>query len=141
MMPMCNGWMRAVLGFVLLALAGCGSSHVVVHGTVTANGKNVDEGFISFQPLDDRNPTYGAPIQDGKYSAQVKPGKYAVVVSGGARGPEYPKSQADLKGVPDKNLELVDQVPSDAKGNSQSVEIKAGGQELNITLKYPGPRR
>jgi hypothetical protein len=128
-------------GILLLVLAGCGSSEVPVHGTVTANGKPIEDGFISFQPADDQNSTYGAPIQDGKYRARVRPGKYTVVVSGGARLNAYPQSQEGLRTIPDRDLELRDQVPATAKGNNQPVEIQPGGQELNLTLEYPVPRK
>jgi hypothetical protein len=130
-----------VFATLLLALAGCGSSsQVEVYGTVTANGKDLEDGFVSFSPLDDRNPTYGAPIARGRYRAKVNPGKYAVTVSGGSTA-AYPKSQAELKNIPDKDLELSGQVPSDAKGNGQKVEITAGGQELNIALVYSTRRK
>lgn len=138
---MFNRWISPLIPTVLLALAGCsGSSQVDVYGTVMANGKHIEEGFVSFQPLDARNPTYGAPIQNSRYSAKVNPGKYEVIVSGG-KAAAYPKSQAELKLIPDKELYLSDQVPSNAKGNGQKVEIPAGGQELNITLEYPTPRK
>ncbi len=138
---MCNRLTGTLLGALLLALAGCGSSDGTVHGTVTGNGKDIEEGFISFLPSDSRNSTYGAPIQNGKYSATVRPGKYSVVVSGGARGKAYPKTQEELKTARDRDLELSDQVPPEAKGNNREVEIKAGGQELNIILAYPVTRK
>jgi len=138
---MCNRRLRTLFGALLLAVAGCGSSDGTVHGTVIANGKPLEEGFVSFMPLDSHNSTYGAPIENGKYSAKVKPGKYAVVVFGGAKPKAYPQSQADLKTFSDKDLELLDQVPPGAQGNNQEVEIKAGRQELHLTLEYPIPRK
>jgi hypothetical protein len=129
-------WLRLLSGTLLLALAGCGSSQLVVHGMVTANGQNIEEGQIDFQPLDDRNPTFGTDIKNGKYTVKVNRGKYEVMVSGGGKAPVYPKSQEDLKTMSDKDLVVREQVPADAKGNRQQVEI-SGAQELNITLEYP----
>lgn len=135
-----NRWVPFWLGALLLAAAGCGPSHGTIHGKVTANGKDVEEGFISFNPADDRNGTHGAPIANGKYEARLKPGKYWVFVSGGARSVVYPKSQADLKKMSDQDLELRDQVPAEATGNNQEVEIKAGRQEHDIALEYATQR-
>jgi hypothetical protein len=137
-------WHRRVatlFGVLLLALVGCSSSDGTVHGTVTANGQHVEEGFISFIPSDGQNSTYGAPIQEGKYNAKVKPGKYWVMVSGGARAKAYPKSQEELKTTSDKDLNLENQIPSEAKGNNREVEITAGRQELSFTLEYPVTRK
>lgn len=125
-----------LLAFVVLFLAGCGPSPVAVHGMVTANGKNVDDGNIAFHPSDGKNSIFGAEIKNGSYTAKVNPGKYKVVVTGGGKAPAFPKSQEDLKKVSDKDLEIGPQVPADAKGNNQEIEI-AAGREFNITLEFP----
>lgn len=122
----------------ILGLAGCGSADNKVHGTVTANGKAIEEGFINFMPTDDKNSTYGAPIENGKYTAKVAPGKYKVMVTGGPKGKVAVLSQEEMKNANPKDFDLKDQVPDDATGNGQEVEIKKGGQELNITLEFPG---
>jgi hypothetical protein len=138
----CEGRMRkqiirlATLA-VFAALAGCGSSDGTVRGTVMANGKPVEEGHINFMPMDDKNSTFGAPIENGKFSAKVAPGKYKVMISGGPKGKGYPKTQEEMKNISDKDLDLKDQVPDNATGNGQEVEVKKGGQELNITLEFP----
>lgn len=124
----------------ILAIAGCGPSHVQVHGTVTANGKPVEEGNISFHPTDGKNSSYGGEIKNGSYKTKVNPGKYSVVITGGGKAPAYPKSQEDLKKMKDEDLEVRDQVPADAKGNNQEVEI-AGARELNITLEFPAAKK
>lgn len=129
--------MRILVVVGVLTLAGCGAKENVVKGTITANGTPVEEGFINFYPRDEKNGTSGAPIENGKFSAKLKPGKYEVVVSGGAKMKNYPKSQEDLKKVADKDLELKDQVPDDAKGNHQEIEVTKDGQELNINLEFP----
>jgi uncharacterized membrane protein len=129
-----------MLGVVFLAIAGCGPSHVQIHGMVTANGKAVEEGAIAFHPTDGKNSSYGGEIKNGSYTTKVNPGKYSVVITGGGKSPAYPKSQEDLKKFKDEDLERRDQVPGDAKGNNQEVEITSA-RELNITLEFPAPKK
>jgi hypothetical protein len=125
----------ALLFALLLAIAGCGPTPVSLRGTVTANGKPVEEGNITFHPSDGKNTTSGADIRNGAFQAMVNPGKYTVVITGGGKTPAYPKSQEDLKKMSDKELEIADTIPADAKGNNQEMEITAG-RELNISLEY-----
>jgi hypothetical protein len=138
---MLKSWMGLLAATLLVAATGCGSSDDTVYGKVTANGKDIEEGFISFMPTDGQNSTYGAPIENGKYRAKVKPGSYTVTVSGGAKGKGFPKSQEDLMKMSDKDLEPPEQVPPDAKGNNQKLEVKPGSQEHNFTLEYPPARK
>lgn len=60
---------------VLLALAlGCaGAGTGDVSGTVTYDGKPVEQGAIAFVPADGKGPTAGATITDGKYTASKVP--------------------------------------------------------------------
>lgn len=130
-------WIPVLLCASVLAISGCGAADGTVHGTVTANGTNIEEGYINFNPTDDKNGTFGAPIVNGKYSAKIAPGKYQIVITGGAKATAYPKSQEELKNLSDKDLERKDQVPENATGNRQDVEIKKGDQELHFMLEFP----
>ena len=138
---MFHSYGKTLSTLLFVALCGCGASQPSLQGTVTANGKPVEEGEITFNPLDTKNPTYGAQITGGKYQAKLNAGKYTVNVTGGGKAAAFPKSQADLKALPAKGIEMPDQIPPDAKGNGQTVEIKPGAQELNISLQYPDSRK
>lgn len=131
-----KNFLRLVCCVLFLGACGCGSSDDNVHGTVTANGTALEQGRINFMPLDDKNSTFGAPIENGKYSAKVAPGKYKVMISGGPKSKEYPMSQEEMKNANPKDFDLKGQVPEDATGNGQEVEITKGGQELNFKLEF-----
>lgn len=67
----CLGALSAAL-IVAVAIGGCGRNsgpaRVRVTGTVTYQGKPVEEGQISFRPIDGKaNPVSGAEIIGGKY--------------------------------------------------------------------------
>jgi hypothetical protein len=64
---------------VMLALCGCGGSdELEVSGTVTFDGKPVNEGDITFRASD---RGYGGKIKDGKYTMTVPPGKSRVEIT------------------------------------------------------------
>ena len=68
-----------VLTGLFLAAAGCGgSTRGAVQGRVTVNGAPLEEGEISFVPLDPRlGPTAGAPVRDGAYRIDAARGPVA----------------------------------------------------------------
>ena len=63
-----------------LCLAGCGDGKSEVTGTVLVDKVPVEQGFISFIPMDGNSATEGAPILDGKYVAKTMPGMMKVLV-------------------------------------------------------------
>jgi len=67
------------LGFLsLLALVvvsgGCGGSRTSAKGTITYDGKPLEDGSISFDPADGQGPTFGGRIEAGKYEIEVPSG-------------------------------------------------------------------
>ena len=75
------------LACLLLALAGCGGEESVprtaVSGTVTLQGKPLEEGIILFTPLA-KGPSAGGDIRQGKYQLPQEkgpsPGEYRVEI-------------------------------------------------------------
>ncbi|MBA4190200.1 MAG: hypothetical protein C0467_19620 [Planctomycetaceae bacterium] len=64
------------LVFVLGVVTGCGgggSDLGDLSGAVTYDGKPVEDGAISFIPVDGKSPTAGGTIKDGKYTATKVP--------------------------------------------------------------------
>lgn len=81
--------MSAIRFLAMLALivaAGCGSGdrreRVAVSGTVTHEGKPIEDGRIVFEPAAPKLPMAGAPISEGNYQIEKSngpgPGPYTV---------------------------------------------------------------
>lgn len=62
---------------ILAAVIGCGGSKSLgssVTGTITVNGSPAPAGLaVSFQPVGDGAPSFGATNSEGKYSLQMTP--------------------------------------------------------------------
>ena len=132
MLRQCEKWLLTLS--LPLLLVGCGSQ-AGVSGTVTYDGKEVEDGFISFLPEGD-GPSAGTPVKNGRYETKgLVPGRYRVTVTWG-RKLEFPTES----GVPvkDPNPGPVDIIPADAVGNNQTKEIAPGNQTLDFELKPPG---
>ena len=67
-----------IIVLAIAVLAGCGRSgpeRVVLSGTVTYDGKPIEEGQIRFLPVKGtKGPMCGTPIVEGKYTADHKGG-------------------------------------------------------------------
>lgn len=63
-----------------LCLTGCGSRNglMEISGSVTCDGKPVQNGTVNFLPADGNGPTAGAIVSDGRYSVKLSPGKKQV---------------------------------------------------------------
>jgi len=68
--------MAFVLGFV-----GCGPSRTTVSGEVTLDGQPLDNGSITFIPLEGDTPSAGIAITAGEYHVELAPGKKRVEIS------------------------------------------------------------
>ncbi len=77
-----------ILLIITLFMVGCGSNRFPVAGEVTFDGKPVEQGTISLEPIDRQGPTTGGKITNGKYrlegDAAPLPGKKTVRISGPA---------------------------------------------------------
>lgn len=126
--------MRRVMVSVLLGLflsvTGCGPSEVVVSGTVTLDGKPLEEGNIAFRPLPATatSEATGVPIQGGKYQLKVRPGRYRIEITAAraAPGPTDPFGTTP----PPKSL-----IPEKYNARSElTEEVRAGTNEFNFAL-------
>ena len=93
----------------LLMLAGCGDSTICeVSGKVTFDGQLIEDGVISFYPVDGKGTTAGDFIKKGAYSVKKVPvGLMTVKISMGKvvgmkklydkpDSPQYPMSEEAL---------------------------------------------
>ena len=142
--------MSRILGLVLLALImGCGDSTAVVSGNVTYDGQAVENGFIQFQPIDNKGASCGGPITDGRYEIETSPGKKLVQVMAtkavqyGRRNPEEEARlvrEAAARGDQSGIVERADVIPPNAEGNNVEVDFQPGSQTLDFDLKQPAVR-
>ncbi len=118
----------------MLLVAGCESSprRYPIQGTITYQNAPLDEGTITFSPVDNaKAPTGVASIAEGKYALPADkglvPGSYRVsIVVPTVKGS---KPAADEPpGAPRRNKELVTE--------DRKIEVTpAGPHEFNFDLK------
>lgn len=77
---------RVLSGVAALALlglsAGCGGPpQATVSGTVTLDGKPVENGTISFYPTANSGQTAGGGIENGQFTLTASPGEMTVLIS------------------------------------------------------------
>ncbi|QDU11380.1 hypothetical protein [Gimesia aquarii] len=87
----------------LMLFSGCGSSEAKpetfkVSGTVTFDGKPIQEGDILFFPSDGKGREVAATIKDGKYEALVQPGVKEVRILATRQHPT--ETEPDINGNP-----------------------------------------
>lgn len=116
----------------VMLLAGCGPGNPLgrlpVSGTVTFQGKPLDQGTIEFAPEDGRGVASGAVIKDGRYSIPelkgLPPGTYRVRISSAEPSstgppPEFPGEH---------KTEAKERIPAAFNTQStQTVKVTAGG--------------
>ncbi len=131
-----------VLGFVA-AVAGCGGNGpIVVAGRVTCGGQSVDQGDVTFVPLDGTpGPGGGAQIVDGYYQVGGRggllPGKYRAIVNA------YVNTGRKIQASNGFEVAEVDQTrrvgprvyATSASPLVCSIERKTGGR---VDLELPG---
>jgi hypothetical protein len=101
-----------------------------VKGTVTYEGKEVEDGWIRFAPVDGKGPTTGGKINAGHYEVSgMLPGKQRVTLS--AYEPLGSSSTSGPIKIP-RSL-----FPQDAAGNNRIVEITTGTQVIDFDLEKP----
>jgi hypothetical protein len=123
-----------VIPLLLPLLVGCGGSGATVSGTITYDGALVEQGFITFFPVDDAGATQGAAIVQGKYRvAGLSPGKKRVLITTAPEARKVPAGGSlEVQLRPGK-----DAVPRNAVGNNQVLEVATGEQTLDFRLARP----
>jgi hypothetical protein len=113
---------------LLILTAGCGASASSVSGTVTLDGKELDQAFITFFPEKGVASTRGADIRNGQYQVfGLTPGKKRVLITA--------KPAAKIhKGQVTFPESSPNPIPADIPGNNQIVDVVAGNQTLDFKL-------
>ncbi|VTR99239.1 hypothetical protein [Tuwongella immobilis] len=132
-------WVGGMLvGIGLMGLLGCGPSGAVVMGTVTLDGKPVDDGSITFEPADGQGASVGSTITAGKFQVDstqgMLPGKKKVTIRASQKtGKQVAASPPAPAGT------MVDEVrifpPRGTAPPVESAEIKPGDNQLEFALQ------
>jgi hypothetical protein len=120
---------------------------VTVTGTVSYDGKPVENGMIQFTVAEASfmaSDNAEGVVKDGRFAvANVSPGKNSVTVTGGSApgnlGPATydqmktrPRDLAEAKKIAEEAR--VNAIPQDAPGNSITVDVKEGMEPLDIRI-------
>lgn len=128
-------------------LTGCGGGSTYegpqraeVLGTVTLDGKPVENGSINFQPRDQKNRPAGAVIAGGQYTIPEGKGpnfgEYDVYISAKTEGEEVP--EVDDEGEPTGEITTNSKELVPSKYNEETelkVTISESPQEESFELK------
>lgn len=145
---MTQSFLRAQLIAVLLMalmLTGCQRS-AELHGTVKYQGQPIADGAITLVPADGKGPTQGTTITQGAYELKdLQPGKKIVQIIGvkevkWVASSEDMAKQAEEMKLKSSRTDVVfaaDQVPEDAVGNNETIEITVGRHQKDFDLQPP----
>ena len=128
----------SALAFMFLAALGCGGSGTSVSGEVTFNGKPIEKGYVTFNPVDGKSTPVGAEIVNGKFTAKnVSVGKNKVLVASTAAPESVPETMdaAIAEAKKAKKGPTADTLTDKSEGNNQEHDIPSGSHTLNLTLK------
>lgn len=131
---------RAGVGSLMAALTslmliGCGDGTHSVRGTVTFDGRPVEEGTISFVPDDPALASDAGRIENGRFHLHVKPGSKRVEIRA-SRPVQFPDpNDPDAAGLKE------DYIPPRYNTETElTAEIAAGGgNEFVFELHSGGP--
>lgn len=138
-----NTTCSALLCYGCLGLMiGC-QQQTTLEGTVTFNGEPVEDGAITLQPAGGVGPVEGGMISAGRYFIKsATPGEKVAVITGISQGrvvtsreeAQQILEQAQAEGRRPFESVMLDEIPAAAEGNSQTIQVEPGPQELHFTI-------
>lgn len=144
-----GGHKCALLGLActtVLAVVGCGDGRIPINGTVLFEGTPVEEGMITFEPVDGKGPTTGGMITAGRYDlrgeARATVGEKIVrIVALRKTGRKIPAgSPAPAGSMVDEVIQCIPQQFNDQ--STLRVQVTAGRSNTHdFELKPDAPKR
>lgn len=115
---------------ICIFVAAC-AARTDVSGTVTWEGKALEQGSITFFPADHKGAAQGAFVINGRYTLTgLTPGRKRVRIVG-----QPTPVRTGEGGV--KLLPPATAIPENAIGNNDVIDIVAGQQTVDFTLTKP----
>ena len=131
---------------LLVGFLGCGANTASVSGTGRFGGSPVGRGFINFLPAGGNAEAAGGPITKGAYHVTDIPlGSKKVEIIGvketafAATSEEMRRQAEAAQGGAPPEAEKADEIPADAVGNGQTLEVTAGSHRKDFSLTKPAP--
>ena len=121
------------LAVAVALAAGCGEKATTVKGDVTLDDRPLDQGRISFVPVDGKTPNSDAAIKDGKYTLKAAPGAYQVKITANRS-----KGKRKAYDAPDSpEVDILEQYLPDRynKETELKADVKAGENKVDFPLK------
>jgi len=128
-------WLPLLWCAVTTGCGGGGTTRVALHGRVTVAGKPIEEGSITFFPVDgNRGPTAGGVIKNGEYSIPAQSGPVPGMNRVEIDGLHKTGRKVPLEGHPEVLVdEVVHVVPARYRAGALKRDVKSG--ELNFDLE------
>jgi hypothetical protein len=126
----------ALCATAILLLAGCDqrASEGQVQGTVTLDGKPVDNGIIRFSPLEGQVGTAGGVIENGRFTSTVPVAKHRVEISATKISGEAPAAGRHSPSAGD--YIATELIPDKYNTNSElTLDVSSGLNEPHFDLK------
>jgi hypothetical protein len=129
-------WLSSLFLSFSLSVCGC-RGPTSVTGTVSYNDRPLEQGYVTFHPVDDVGATRGAEIKGGRYEiANLPPGRKRVQITSQPRATSVIDPRT---GTPRLHVQPGPQaVVTNAAGNFQVLEVEAGTQVYDFHLRSPG---
>jgi hypothetical protein len=125
----------ALLALTLLAGCSGGDGRIGISGTVTLDGKPLDNGSIHFEPTAENSaaPSSGGTIANGAYelpaSSGLFPGEYKVVIQAVRK---TGKQMVDLQ--TQRRRDELQPVPIREAGSLKTTVVRRGETRLNFAV-------
>ena len=131
-----NALRISLFALASVLIAGCSEpASGEVSGTVTFDGQPIEQGSISFTPVDGNGPTAGGAIIGGKYTAPKVPVGASKVTISGAKETEKKRMYDDPKApLVQTSVEMLPAKYSDVKATTLEYQVVAGNQTKDFTL-------
>jgi len=129
------------LGLLSVLICGCSRDGLIgVSGQVLCNGAPLEDGGISFTPVDQAEPIYATKIINGKYNLRMLEGKMVVRIYG-RRFEEHPNPPPRAPHAIDTGPVMREVLFLPSRYNTESTltaEVSSSSRKFDFTVEDDG---